>query len=75
MMRVKICGVTTAADARLAAECGASAVGLVFWPGSPRAVTRQQAQAIVRPLPPLVRAVGVFVNPVAEALGSRGIWA
>jgi phosphoribosylanthranilate isomerase len=68
MIRVKICGVTTAADARLAAECGASAVGLVFWPASPRAVTREQARAIVRALPPLVSAVGVFVNQVDEAL-------
>jgi phosphoribosylanthranilate isomerase len=68
MIHVKICGVTTAADARLAAECGASAVGLVFWPGSPRAVTREQARAIVRALPPLVSAVGVFVNQVGAAL-------
>ena len=35
-MFVKICGITRAEDARLAAELGASAVGFVFWPGSPR---------------------------------------
>jgi phosphoribosylanthranilate isomerase len=68
MMRVKICGVTTPEDARLAASCGASAVGLVCWSGSPRAVTREQARAIVRALPPFVSAVGVFVNQVDEAL-------
>ena len=68
MIRVKICGVTTVEDAVLAADLGASAIGLVFWPGSPRFVEIKQAQAIVAALPPLVSAVGVFVNQVDEAL-------
>jgi phosphoribosylanthranilate isomerase len=62
VIRVKICGVTSVDDARMAAEMGASAVGLVFWPGSPRAVEIEQAKRIVAALPPFVSAVGVFVN-------------
>ncbi|HEY2435133.1 MAG TPA: phosphoribosylanthranilate isomerase [Vicinamibacterales bacterium] len=62
MIRVKICGITTPEDAALAAELGASAIGLVFWPGSPRCVDIDDAWAIVKGLPPLVPAIGVFVN-------------
>jgi tryptophan synthase beta subunit len=65
-MFVKICGVTRADDARLAAELGASAVGFVFWPGSPRYVAPDVARAIVRQLPPFVAAVGVFVDQPLE---------
>ena len=67
MIHVKICGVTTVEDALLAAELGASAIGLVFWPGSPRFVEVGQAQAIVAALPPLVSAVGVFVDQAGDA--------
>lgn len=67
MTRVKICGITRADDARAAAAAGASAVGLVFWPRSPRAVTAGAARAIVAALPAGVPAIGVFVNqPVEE---------
>jgi phosphoribosylanthranilate isomerase len=59
---VKICGVTRPQDAVIAAEHGASAVGLVFWPSSPRAIDLAAARAIVRELPPFVAVVGVFVN-------------
>ena len=67
MIRVKICGVTTPGDAVLAAELGASAIGLVFWPNSPRCVDTARAREIVTALPPLVGAVGVFVNQVEES--------
>jgi len=67
MIRVKICGVTTPEDARLAADLGASAVGLVFWPDSPRLVDLARAKEIVAALPPFVSAVGVFVNQQAQA--------
>ncbi len=60
--RVKVCGITREADAALAVELGADAVGLVFWPHSPRAVTAADAERIVHALPPFVTAVGVFVN-------------
>jgi phosphoribosylanthranilate isomerase len=68
MIRVKICGVTTPEDGRLAAELGACAIGLVFWPGSPRFVELKQAEAIIVALPPFVTVVGVFVDQVEEAL-------
>jgi phosphoribosylanthranilate isomerase len=67
VIRVKICGVTTVEDALLAAELGASAIGLVFWPGSPRFVEVRQAKDIVAALPPLVTAVGVFVDQAEHA--------
>ena len=66
-VKVKICGVTTVEDALVAAELGASAIGLVFWPDSPRHVEARRAKEIVDALPPFVGAVGVFVNQVAEA--------
>lgn len=62
MTHVKICGITRREDAALAVELGAFAVGMVFWPGSPRAVTAAQAADIVRGLPATVWKVGVFVN-------------
>ncbi len=67
MIRVKICGITTVEDALLAAELGASAIGLVLWPGSPRFVELKRAKAIVAALPPFVSAVGVFVDQQQEA--------
>lgn len=61
-VRVKICGVTTPADARHAADVGADAVGLNFYPKSPRFLTPAAAAAIVRGLPPFTATVGVFVG-------------
>jgi phosphoribosylanthranilate isomerase len=61
-VRVKICGVTNAADAVQAARLGADAIGLNFYPGSPRSVSPAVASSILRELPPFVEAVGVFVN-------------
>lgn len=61
-MRIKICGLTRLADAVAAVEAGADALGFVFVPGTPRAVTVTQAAALVRALPPLVTKVGLFVN-------------
>jgi phosphoribosylanthranilate isomerase len=71
--RVKICGVTRIEDGLLAAELGATAIGLVFWPGSPRFIDPSKALAIVDVLPPEVERIGVFVdqpvNHVAEVTG------
>jgi phosphoribosylanthranilate isomerase len=61
--RVKICGITRVADGEAAACAGADAIGLVFWPGTPRVVTHEQARAIVAALPPFVTRVGLFVDP------------
>jgi len=62
IVRVKLCGLTRAEDATLAVRHGASAVGLVFWPASPRAVAIDQARAISSEVPLFVARVGVFVN-------------
>jgi phosphoribosylanthranilate isomerase len=61
-LRIKICGVTTGEDARLAALLGADAVGLNFHPGSPRYVDPSAADLVLRELPPFVEPVGVFAN-------------
>ena len=68
MTLVKICGVTSPADAAMAADAGADMVGLIFYPPSPRYVTPGQAGAIVASLPPELPAVGVFVNESLEAI-------
>jgi len=61
--RIKICGITRIEDALAAAQLGADAIGLMFWPHSARYVTPQQARDIVAALPPFITAVGVYVNP------------
>lgn len=61
-IRVKICGLTRVEDALAAARLGADAIGLVFYPSSPRAVAVEQARQIVLALPPFVTAVGLFVD-------------
>lgn len=61
-LRIKICGVTTLDDVRLAVDAGADAVGFNFYPRSPRYVEPRSAVALLRALPPLVDAVGVFVD-------------
>lgn len=60
--RVKICGITRLEDALAAIAAGADALGFVFYAPSPRAVSAQQAAAIVQALPPLVTTVGLFVD-------------
>ncbi len=70
MIAVKICGVTRPDDAQLAAELGASAVGMIFWPGSPRAVDLPRGRDIVAAVPPFVTTVGVFVDqPIEDVAG------
>ena len=60
--RVKICGFTRADDAVIAAGLGVDAIGLVFYPPSPRNVTIEQAVAITQALPAFVSVVGLFVD-------------
>ena len=62
MTRVKICGITRPDDARRAADLGAWALGLIFWPGSPRACPVEEAEAIGAQLHRRLEVTGVFVN-------------
>ena len=72
--RVKICGVTRPADALLASSLGACAIGMVFWPGSPRTLDRARAREIVLALPPFIASVGVFVDqPIDEVLATAEV--
>jgi phosphoribosylanthranilate isomerase len=66
--RVKICGVTNAHDAELAAGLGAWAVGLIFHAPSPRACDPAEATAIARLLRRRTEVMGVFVNPPLDEL-------
>ena len=66
--RVKICGITRPEDGAAACAAGADAIGLVFYPPSPRAVDIEQAVTIRRALPPFVTVVGLFVNAAAETV-------
>jgi phosphoribosylanthranilate isomerase len=71
--RIKICGITRPSDARAAAEAGADAIGLVFYPRSPRFLSVERALEIRDAVPPFVQAVALFVNPdaaqVAQVIG------
>lgn len=72
--KVKICGIRRGADAALAVQLGARAIGFVFWPGSPRAIAPAAAREIVDDLPPFVAAVGVFVDqPRDEVIEIAGL--
>jgi phosphoribosylanthranilate isomerase len=71
--RVKICGITRPTDAQAAARAGADAIGLVFYPPSPRFLSLERAVEIRDALPPFVQTVALFVNPdaaqVAQVIG------
>ncbi|MGD8328347.1 MAG: phosphoribosylanthranilate isomerase [Acidobacteriota bacterium] len=69
-LRWKVCGITNGEDAAAAIEAGADALGFVLWPGSPRAVTLDQAAAIAADLPADVWRVGVFVDAVSEEIAA-----
>jgi len=76
VVKVKICGITNAEDARASIAAGADALGFIFVEGTPRYVAPDIAAAIIAELPPFVTPVGVFwdhapghVKAVAERCG------
>src|SRR4051794_13721641 len=78
--RIKICGLTHPDDVAAAVEAGADAVGLNFYPRSPRYVDPRLAAALLRVAPPFLDAVGVFVEQpfrqvcaIAYQLGLRSV--
>lgn len=60
--RIKFCGMTRLEDVRLAVELGVDAIGLVFVPGTPRAIDAKQAARLVAAVPPFVATVGLFLD-------------
>jgi len=68
--RIKICGITRPEDAALAIRSGADALGLVFYPESPRAVSVAQARRIAAVVPPFVTLVALFVDASRETISS-----
>ena len=60
--RIKICGLTRLEDVHAAVAAGADAIGLVFYPKSPRHVDLALAATLARVVPPFVTIVGLFVN-------------
>ena len=67
MTRVKLCGFTHPDDVAIAVDLGADALGFVFYPPSPRALTLERAVVLTRPVPAFVTRVGLFVD-ASEAM-------
>jgi phosphoribosylanthranilate isomerase len=68
--KIKFCGITSLPDAELALKAGAWAIGLIFWPDSPRACSLDQAVQIAAAVKRRTEVVGVFVNPTLDELSS-----
>ena len=68
MTPVKICGITNKEDALCAAKLGATALGFIFYPASPRYVKPEDARKIISYLPDELVKVGVFVNEKADEI-------
>lgn len=66
--RIKFCGLVRAQDVDTAVSLGVDAIGFVFYPKSPRALSLQDAANLRRRLPSFVRAVGLFVDASAQAV-------
>ncbi len=69
--KIKFCGITSLSDAERAVANGAWAIGLIFWPGSPRRCGRETATEIAAAVKRRVEVAGVFVNATLEARDAR----
>jgi len=67
--RIKLCGLSTPESVARAIELGADAIGLVFYPPSPRSVSVAHAVELTREIPPFVSVVGLFVNATPQWVG------
>jgi phosphoribosylanthranilate isomerase len=63
--RIKVCGITRSEDLQAAVRAGADAIGLVFYPPSPRCLSLEKARALAAAVPPFVTPVALFVNAQA----------
>ncbi|MBI2478193.1 MAG: phosphoribosylanthranilate isomerase [Planctomycetia bacterium] len=68
MFKIKICGISSVKDAQLVGLAGADAVGLNFFPQSPRHVDIEIAKKLVGVLRPTVKRVGLFVNSTTSEI-------
>jgi phosphoribosylanthranilate isomerase len=73
-VKVKICGITNIDDAMAAVEFGADALGFVFFEGSPRRISHNDATAIIKKLPSFITPVGVFVDETSEKIEKITAW-
>jgi phosphoribosylanthranilate isomerase len=69
-VRIKVCGITRAEDARAAVDLGVDALGFNFVPSSPRRIAPEAARRIIADLPPLVVKVGVFADATSREIES-----
>ena len=70
MTKVKVCGITRLEDAEESARLGAWALGLIFWPGSPRACPPDAAEEIGQSLKRRTEVAGVFVNATLDEVAA-----